>query len=121
MDSAALNVPPLNIRQRIPIAAIEDVVGQIVARFQPEKIILFGSFAYGHPHPESDVDLLVVMDTQLNGPRQAAEILMSIRYRFGLDLIVYTPQTLATRLTWGDPFLLEITRQGKVLYESSRT
>ena len=67
MESAALNVPPLNTRQRIPIAAIEDVVGQIVARFQPEKIILFGSFAYGHPHPESDVDLLVVMDTQLSG------------------------------------------------------
>jgi uncharacterized protein len=101
------------------MAAIEDVVSQIAARFHPESITLFGSYAYGEPGPESDVDLLVVMETQLSGARQAVQILQSIQYRFGLDLIVYTPQNLATRLAWGDPFLKEIAGQGKVLYGST--
>ena len=45
--------------------AIRDVVKQIAEQFKPEKIILFGSYAYGKPRPESDVDLLVIMSTPL--------------------------------------------------------
>jgi predicted nucleotidyltransferase len=100
------------------MAAIEDVVNQIAMSFHPKSITLFGSYAYGEPGPQSDVDLLVVMETQLSGARQAALILQAISYRFGMDLLVYTPQNLATRLAWGDPFLKEITGQGRVLYGS---
>jgi predicted nucleotidyltransferase len=121
MDTAAISVPPIPRRERISIAAIDDVVNQIATRFHPDSITLFGSYAYGEPGPESDVDLLVVMETQMSGARQAAQILQSIRYRFGLDLLVYTPQILATRLAWGDPFLKEITAQGKVLYGSAHS
>jgi predicted nucleotidyltransferase len=120
MESAALSVPPISGRIRIPTEAIDDVVSQIVSHFQPDRIILFGSYAYGQPRPESDVDLLVVMHISQTSISQAAQILRTIHYRFGLDILVYTPETLAQRLSWGDPFLAEITRQGKLLYESSR-
>ena len=56
--------PPIRFRRRrglIPQAAIRRLVREIAERFQPEKIILFGSYAYGKPHADSDVDILVVM------------------------------------------------------------
>ena len=59
------------------------------------------------------------MDTRLSEVQQAVQILQAIHYRFGLDLLVKTPQRLAQRLELGDPFLTEIIEQGKVLYESA--
>jgi predicted nucleotidyltransferase len=112
-------VPPLTLRKRIPQAAIEDVVRQIVRIFHPQKIILFGSYARGDFRPESDVDLLVVMETKLKPVRQEIEICHNIEYHFGLDLLVYTPQTLSERLALGDSFLKEALSEGKVLYESA--
>ncbi len=111
-------VPPLTLRKRIPQAAIEDVVRQIARKFSPQKIILFGSYARGDFRPESDVDLLVVMETKLKPVRQEIEICHAIEYHFGLDLLVYTPQTLSERLALGDSFLKEALNEGKVLYES---
>jgi len=113
-----INVPTIPNRTRIPRAAIENLVGQIVTFFQPRKIVLFGSYARGNPKPESDVDLLVVMDTPLSELEQAAIICRRIPYRFGLDLVVCTPQRLAQRLEWGDSFLREIIHCGVILYES---
>jgi len=110
-------VPPITKRQHVPQAAIEDVVRQIVQRFQPQQIILFGSYAYGQPRAESDVDLLVVLDTEDKETEQAVRICQEIEYHFGLDLIVRTPATLAHRLVQGDMFLREIVSKGKVLYE----
>jgi len=103
-------------RRRIPMRAIRAVVNQIVEKFQPEKVILFGSYAYGEPGPESDVDLLVVMETPLRNREQAARIARAIDYHFGLDLLVRTPQQLAERLALGDFFLQEVVEKGKVLY-----
>ena len=60
--------------RRISLHAIRAVALRIADRFQPEKIILFGSYAYGHPKPESDVDLLVIMDTPLRSRQQRLEI-----------------------------------------------
>lgn len=68
-------VPPINKRKRIPRAAINDVVRQIAEKFNPEKIILFGSYAYGKPTQVSDVDLLVVMKTNLRESQQEIAIL----------------------------------------------
>ncbi len=110
-------IPTINARQRIPQRAIEDIVHQIAQQFQPEQIILFGSYAYGQPRQESDVDLLVVMDTPLKETDQAVRICQAIDYHFGLDLIVRKPDALARRLALGDPFLHEVVSQGKVLYE----
>jgi predicted nucleotidyltransferase len=107
--------------RRIPQDSIETVVRQIVEAFQPEQIILFGSYAHGRPDPESDVDLLVVMDTPLKEMEQAVRICQAIEYHFGLDLIVRTPATIARRLALGDSFLHEATQNGKVLYERANT
>jgi uncharacterized protein len=110
-------VPPINKRKRIPKAAINDVVRQIAEKFQPNKIILFGSYAYGKPKRESDVDLLVVMNSTLKESLLSKSIRRSIVYHFGLDLIVKTPESLANRIDMGDFFLMEILKKGKVLYE----
>ena len=113
----AIVVPPINKRTRIPTAAINDVVRQIAEKFQPIKIILFGSYAYGKPRRESDVDLLVVMDSTLKESLLSKSIRRSIVYHFGLDLVVKTPESLANRIEMGDFFLMEILKKGKVLYE----
>ena len=110
-------VPIVTERRRISMWAIRAVVKQIAEKFQPERIILFGSYAYGRPRPESDVDLLVVMETPLRNREQAAQIARAIDYHFGLDLLVRRPQQLAERLALGDFFLQEVIERGKVLYE----
>ena len=112
-----MHVPNINQRRRIPAQAIDDVVRQIVEQFKVQKIILFGSYARRLPRPESDVDLLVVMDTFLTETEQAVRILQAIDYHFGLDLLVRTPDNLTRRLELGDPFLREIITEGKVVYE----
>jgi predicted nucleotidyltransferase len=113
-----IEVPTVDKRKRIPQEAIDEVVRQIAEKFHPQKIILFGSYARGRPRPESDVDLLVVMDTPMREVEQAIQICQQIDYRFGLDLIVRKPQRLTERLKMGDWFLRDILEEGKVVYES---
>jgi len=101
--------------------AIRAVAKQIADKFEPEKIILFGSYAYGKPKPESDVDLLVVMETPLRSRQQRLEISRALSPRpFPLDIIVRTPKQLEERIASGDFFLREIATQGKVVYERHR-
>ena len=107
-------------RRRIPVRKVQAVVEQIAEQFDPDKIILFGSYAYGHPRPESDVDLLVVMDTPLRNGEQAAQIARALDYHFGMDLLVRRPQQLAERIALGDSFLREITERGTVVYARTR-
>jgi uncharacterized protein len=113
----SIEVPPINRRRRIPPEAIDYVIRQIAEKFQPLKIILFGSYAYGNPRPESDVDLLVVMETQLKEIQQEILICQQVDCHFGLDVIVKTPEDLKRRIALGDPFLQEIAQRGKVRYE----
>src|SRR5207253_9462555 len=91
---------------------------QIAERFQPDKIILFGSYAYGTPTRDSDVDLLVIMPTR-NQIAQAVRIDEAIEPGFALDLLVRTPKVLEQRLRWGDWFLREIVERGTVLYDKA--
>lgn len=95
---------------------IRQFAQQVAERFQPEKIILFGSHAYGEPHADSDVDILVVMPTR-NELDQAARISLTIDPPFPLDIDVRTPKTMTWRLEEGDSFLREVVERGKVLYE----
>ncbi len=89
---------------------------QVAERFRPDKIILFGSHAYGTPHADSDVDILVVMPAR-NQLDQAVKIELACDPPFPLDLIVRTPHNLEWQLAEGQSFLTEITTKGKVLYE----
>ncbi len=100
----------------VPKRVICRFANEVAKRFQPDKIILFGSHAYGTPHADSDVDILVVMPAR-NELGQAMRIRLSVEYHFPLDLLVRTPKNLAWRLADGDCFLKEIIAKGKVLYE----
>src|SRR5207302_1043262 len=80
----------------IPGRLIRRFAREVADRFQPEKIILFGSYAYGRPHADSDVDILVVMPAR-NELDQAVKICLAVDYHFPLDLLVRTPGNLAWR------------------------
>ncbi|HVS38079.1 MAG TPA: nucleotidyltransferase domain-containing protein, partial [Gemmataceae bacterium] len=78
------------------------------------------SYAYGTPHADSDVDILVVMPAR-NQLDQAVKISLAIDPPFPLDIIVRTPQSMKWRLAEGESFLTEITTKGKILYEKDHT
>ena len=95
-------------------------VRRIARELRPEKIILFGSYAYGNPTPDSDVDLLVVMKTKALRKERFLTVSRLLRPRpFAVDIIVKTPQEIRTAIKSGDFFIEEIYTQGKVLYERS--
>jgi predicted nucleotidyltransferase len=97
---------------------LQGVVDEIVKEFQPEKIILFGSFAWGEPNPDSDVDLFIVKETK-NTRETARKISRLIFPRpFPMDIIVYNPNKVRERLAMNDFFLKDIFSKGKFLYES---
>lgn len=99
------------------MSAIRRFARQVAERFKPEKIILFGSYAYGKPHADSDVDILVIMPTR-NQHDQAVKIRGSVERFFPMDLIIRTPKDIKARLEDGDLFHTEILTKGKVLYEA---
>ena len=102
----------------IPMRVIRRFARQVGERFQPEKIILFGSYAYGTPHADSDVDILVVMPARQQHT-QAVRIRWAIPAPFPMELIVRTPKNLQWRLEEGESFHTEIVTKGKILYEKS--
>ncbi len=91
---------------------------RIARKFQPERIILFGSYAYGTPAPDSDVDLLIILPFEGKGYRKSLEIIAAVEPPFAVDLLVRTPQQIQQRLEWNDFFIREIVEKGKVLYEA---
>ncbi len=98
---------------------IQATCDDIVREFAPLQVILFGSYAYGTPTEESDVDLLVVMDIRESETRrQAVEIGQRITHRFSMDLLVRSPEEIAYRVSYNDWFLREITEKGEVLYNA---
>jgi predicted nucleotidyltransferase len=103
----------------IPLAAIRRFARQIAERFRPDKIILFGSYAYGEPHAESDVDLLVIMPAY-DVVAQAIRISGAFERLFSHSIIVRTPRQIERGLREGecDWFLREVVDKGKVLYEA---
>lgn len=107
------------LKTPVTLADIQQVVQQIVERFHPQKVFLFGSYARGKPTPDSDVDLLVAMETPLRSVDQAVEIRKAVDFTFPADLLVRTPQQIAERLALGDVFLREVLTKGLVLYEAT--
>src|ERR1700719_2822259 len=101
----------------VPMRVIRKFARQVVEHFQPDKIILFGSYAYGTPHEDSDADLLVVMPAR-NQHDQAVCIRWRLAAPFPVDLIVRTPKQMTWRLEEGESFLTAIVTRGKVFYEN---
>ena len=102
----------------VPLRVIRRYARAVAERFRPDKIVLFGSHAYGTPHADSDVDLLVVMPAR-NQHDQAVRIRWEVPAPFPMDLLVRTPQNVRRRLADGDSFLREVLSRGKILYEKS--
>jgi predicted nucleotidyltransferase len=100
----------------IPLRVIRRYARAIAEVFHPDTIILFGSYAYGTPQEDSDVDLLVVMPAR-NQLDQAYRIRRAVRAPFPMDLIVRTPARVRQRLEESESFLTEVVTRGKVLYE----
>jgi len=98
--------------------AIEQIVRRIVEQFHPEKVILFGSYAYGTPDEDSDVDLLMVMETDENPLLAAATISASIDHIFPIDILVWKPNKLEESFARRGNFATEVLTRGKVLYEA---
>ncbi len=99
-------------------AYIRNLCRRIAEEFKPEKIILFGSHAYGKPTPQSDVDLLVVMPYEGSCFQQASKISQYLDLLIPMDLLVHTPEYIQYRLEIGDRFIREILEKGKVMYEA---
>ena|SRR5438876_12439029 len=98
---------------------IKRVCTQIARGFRPHRIILFGSYAYGKPTPDSDVDLLVIMPLQGRATDKAVEISSQLEHRFPIDLLVRSPEQVRQRLAWNDFFLREVTEKGVVMYDAT--
>ena len=96
---------------------IEEFVDKIAKRFKPEKIILFGSYGYGSPKKNSDVDLLIIIDSKKRPVDLAIQIRSEIPAPFPVDLLVRTPEQIKGRLSMNDFFIKEIVTKGKVVYE----
>jgi predicted nucleotidyltransferase len=117
--SGTIGAPPRYYRGAdVPMSVIRRFARQVAERFRPEKIVLFGSYAYGTPHADSDVDVLVVMPCR-NQLDQACRISIAIDPPFPLDIIVRTPYAMHWRLKEGETFLTEVVTKGKVLYEAA--
>jgi len=99
--------------------AIKAFVDQVVDRFRPVKVILFGSYAYGEPTEDSDVDLMLIMPQCVAGARMATAIRLACPREFPMDLVVRTPAEIRRRLRKGDRFLSEVMSKGILLYEGS--
>jgi len=97
---------------------LKEVRDRIVQSFNPMRIVLFGSYASGIPTEDSDLDLLVVMESNESPIKRAARVSKIFRDRkLPMDIIVRTPREIKSRLDVGDFFIKEILERGKILYE----
>ncbi len=115
MNSDLLTAAPV---RTVTKEVLSEIAAKIVNHFQPEKIILFGSHAWGDPTTYSDVDILVVMDVEGSPIHKEAQISKIARPKLvPMDIIVRTPEQIQYRLKIGDPFIRRIMKEGEVLYE----
>lgn len=99
---------------------LPEAIDRIVAHFDPDQVILFGSHACGRAGPDSDVDLLIVARTQLRPAERVRAVSRLLSPRpFPVDIVVRTPEEMDRDLRRIDPFMREVVETGRVLYERS--
>ena len=102
-----------------PQMVIRRITEILKRRYRPEQMILFGSYAAGTTHKDSDIDLLVVKTTTKPFFRRLVEVrrlVAEARRGYPFDPVVLTPVELKHRLAIGDQFLRDILQHGRVLY-----
>jgi predicted nucleotidyltransferase len=101
----------------VALSTIQELAGRIAKEFNPERIVLFGSYANGTAKPDSDVDLLVVLPFEGKSFWKSLEIANLVDPPFAMDLLARRPDDTAKRYALGDPLIKGALDQGKVLYE----
>jgi predicted nucleotidyltransferase len=126
--NSPVNISGLRNPQTIPMGlkisvgrSLRPAIQKIVDELNPEKIILFGSYAYGKPTPHSDVDLLIILKTNASLKERSWMVSRLLLPRpFPVDILVKTPKEIEKAFKSGDFFLREILERGKVLYEQDK-
>lgn len=99
---------------------IQKITNQIIEKYKPQKIILFGSAVKGEWTPDSDADFLIIKsDTPHYGADRIRELSRLIKRTIPVDFLIYRPEEFEKRLAMGDPFLKSILKEGKILYGES--
>ena len=102
----------------IETTKINDIVNKIAVRFNPDKIILFGSYAGGNPTNDSDLDLLIIQETELPRHRRSFDIQKSlIGSMVPMDILVYTTQEFEQEKNKKNSFIYSAIQTSKILYE----
>ena len=105
------------LRPQVTEDLLAEVTERVVDAFHPNKVILFGSYAYGVPHTESDIDLFIIMQSADTMHQRIVKVTEVARVPFlPMDVIVRTPEEVAQRIAMGDYFVTEILDKGRVLY-----
>jgi predicted nucleotidyltransferase len=96
---------------------IQDITQQIIEKYKPDKIILFGSAARSELREDSDLDFVIIKgETPYYGADRIRQLSKMINRNVPVDFLIYRPEEFDKRLRMGDPFLKLITKEGKVLY-----
>lgn len=107
------------MNQRVSEQKIQEITKKIVNQFHPQKIILFGSYAWGEPRENSDVDLFIVQESDKPRLERQFEIRLALfPPGLSIDLLVYTPKEIEKRLQIDDFFIREILTKGKIVYDA---
>jgi predicted nucleotidyltransferase len=104
-------------------AVLRQLLEVLIREYHPEKVILFGSYASGEPHADSDVDLLIIKNTDLPFYKrggQVRKLIRRVRGSLPMDIIVLTIPELSAQLERGNVFLEQVLREGEVLFEQAR-
>ena len=106
------------IKQPVDAKLLKEITRRVVDKVKPDKIILFGSYVHGKPNKDSDLDLFVIKNTRLPASKRFAMVSDALYPRLiPMDFIVKTPKEIKRRLEAFDPFIKDVLKQGKVLYE----
>lgn len=95
---------------------INSIKDQLVKKYKPEKIFLFGSSVNGNMTKDSDLDFLIIKDDKKDPYKRMVEVYGLVKKNIAADFIVYTPKEFSERLRLGDPFVTSILSEGRVLY-----
>jgi len=99
---------------------LQRIVKILKDKYEPDKIVLYGSMNEGRLTKDSDIDILIIKKTSLPLAKRIQEVymlLLDLNYKIPLEPLVFTPLEIKERISWGDPFIKEVTSRGKIIYE----